>query len=46
MESTLTSSSPTRPRAAASAIRPSISAWNTPPFDQTLNREYTLDQDP
>ncbi|MFF3488905.1 hypothetical protein ACFYXC_37415 [Streptomyces sp. NPDC002701] len=46
MESTLTSSSPTCPRAAASTIRPSLNAWNTPAFDQALTREYTLDEGP
>ncbi len=39
VESTLTSSSPTCPREAASAISASISAWNTPALAQALNRE-------
>ena len=46
MESTLTSSSPTTPRPAASAINASINPWNTPALTQLLNREYTVDQDP
>ncbi|MBE1489127.1 hypothetical protein H4W31_004765 [Plantactinospora soyae] len=39
MESTLTSSSPTSPRDAASAINAFIRSWNTPALAQPLNRE-------